>query len=197
LKIHFKAPGRVLDIGCGCGRTSLFLKKMGHTVTGIDLVPEMIEEARNLVEGVDFRVMDACELLFEEESFDYVLFSFNGIDYIYPESKRTLCFREIHRVSAEAAFGFSTHNAASLLSLFPTNRFRMVNLILNVTKCRLLCRYRLEKHPSGVLETYVTTPFRQQRELERIGFEHVQVYGQSSDRLFRLILWIPGPTMSA
>ena len=62
-KAHFEVPGRVLDIGCGCGRTSLFLKRMGHSVTGIDLVPEMIEEARKLVEGVDFRVMDACALV--------------------------------------------------------------------------------------------------------------------------------------
>jgi len=29
--------------------------------------------------------MNACKLDFEDESFDGVLFSFNGIDYIYPE----------------------------------------------------------------------------------------------------------------
>ena len=64
---HFAEPGTVLDIGCGCGRTSLFLKRMGHSVTGIDIVPEMIEEARKLVDGVDFKVMDACALEFENE----------------------------------------------------------------------------------------------------------------------------------
>jgi ubiquinone/menaquinone biosynthesis C-methylase UbiE len=179
---HFAEPGTVLDIGCGCGRTSLFLKRMGHTVTGIDIVPEMIETARNLVEGIDFRIMDACELMFDDESFDYVLFSFNGIDCIYPVSKRTLCLREIHRVlKPMRPLAFSAHNAASLRSLFPTNRFRVVNWMLNVKKGRLFGRYRLEKHPSGVLELYVTTPFRQKRELERIGFRQVEVYGQSSD----------------
>ena len=181
---HFEVPGRVLDIGCGCGRTSLFLKRMGHSVTGIDLVPEMIEEARRMVEDVDFIVMDACELLFPSESFDYVFFSFNGIDCIYPESKRALCLREMHRVlKPMRPLAFSAHNAASLRSLFPSNRFRLVNWGMNIAKGRLFSRYRLEKHPSGVLEIYVTTPFRQKRELERTGFEHVQVYGQSSDRL--------------
>ena len=95
---HFAKPGKVLDIGCGCGRTGLFLKRMGHAVTGIDIVPEMIEEARKLVPGVEFNVMNACALEFENESFDYVLFSFNGIDCIHPSAKRELCLKEIHRV---------------------------------------------------------------------------------------------------
>jgi hypothetical protein len=77
---------------------------------------------------------------------------------------------------------FSAHNAASLRSLFPTNRFRLMNWVMNMAKGRLLSRYRLEKHPSGILEIFVTTPFRQSRELERMGFTQVQVFGQTSDR---------------
>jgi SAM-dependent methyltransferase len=179
---HFDFPGRVLDIGCGCGRTSLFLKRMGHSVTGIDIVPEMIEEARKLVEGVDFKVMDACDLHFPDESFDYVLFSFNGMDYIWPEGKRSRCLGEVYRILKQGqSFVFSTHNALSLQTLIPTNRFRLTNWFLNMRQRRLLSRYRLEKHPSGILETYVTTPQRQKRDLERARFGYVEVYGQTSD----------------
>lgn len=38
--------GRVLDIGCGGGRWSLFLQKKGHDVLGIDISPLAIEVCR-------------------------------------------------------------------------------------------------------------------------------------------------------
>lgn len=41
-----KARGSVLDIGCGAGRHSLYLKKKGHDVTGIDISPLAIEVCR-------------------------------------------------------------------------------------------------------------------------------------------------------
>ena len=152
-KVHFEVPGRVLDIGCGCGRTSLFLKRMGHSVTGIDIVSEMIEEASKLVQGVDFRIMDGCELMFDNEFFDYVLFSFNGIDYIYPEEKRSRCLGEIYRVLKPGhPFVFSTHNALSLQTLIPSNRFRLVNWLLNAKRRRLLSgRYTTSANTFSIL----------------------------------------------
>jgi SAM-dependent methyltransferase len=187
---HFDIPGRVLDIGCGCGRTSLFLKRMGHSVTGIDLVPEMIEEARNLVEGVDFIVMDACDLLFPNESFDYILFSFNGIDCIHPSAKRNLCLKEIHRVlKGSGVFAFSAHNLLSLKIFFPTNRFRLGNLLLNLKNRRILSQYRLERHPSGLLDLYFTSVRQQRQQLLDIGYTGISVYGQQSDCLLSIHLF--------
>lgn len=181
-KARFGVPGRVLDIGCGCGRTSLFLKRIGHTVTGIDLVPEMIEEAHKLVEGVDFGVMDACALEFKHETFDYVLFSFNGIDCIHPSAKRSLCLKEIRRVlKGSGILAFSTHNSLSLKIFVPTNRFRLDNLFLNLKNGRIFPQYRLEKHPSGMLDLYFTNVRQQKQHLTEIGFRDIVVYGQQSD----------------
>jgi ubiquinone/menaquinone biosynthesis C-methylase UbiE len=181
-KKHFFRPGRILDIGCGCGRTAFFLRDMGHSVVGIDIVPEMLDIARKLVPGVSFKLMDACELSFEDESFDYVLFSYNGIDYISPETKRNICLGEIHRVlKKNHPFVFSTHNAVSLTTLFPTNRFRLNNLLLNLRKRRIFNQYRLERHPSGILETYSTTIFKQKEQLRKSGFRNIKIYGQKSN----------------
>lgn len=191
---HLSGLGRVLDVGCGCGRTSRYLRDMGHTVTAIDVVPEMLDIARELVTGVDFRWMDACSLEFENMSFDYVLFSYNGMDGIYPEGKRKACLKEIYRVLRPGGgFVFSSHNAASLKSLFPTNRFRLVNLLLNLRKRRMFQPYRLEIHPSGTLELYTTTLYRQKRELWDAGFRSINVYGQEETqgtlRTYLLDLW--------
>jgi SAM-dependent methyltransferase len=40
------AHGRVLDIGCGAGRVSLYLQSKGHRVTGIDNSPLAVKVAR-------------------------------------------------------------------------------------------------------------------------------------------------------
>ncbi|MFF5258091.1 class I SAM-dependent methyltransferase [Actinomadura viridis] len=39
-------PADVLDAGCGTGSLSVLLAAAGHRVTGVDLAPQMIEQAR-------------------------------------------------------------------------------------------------------------------------------------------------------
>ncbi|BBH69714.1 hypothetical protein ACTI_63990 [Actinoplanes sp. OR16] len=48
--------GRVLDLGCGPGHLSVYLRSLGADVTGIDLVPAFIDHARKTAPEIDFRV---------------------------------------------------------------------------------------------------------------------------------------------
>ena len=80
-EIHVQLPEgkklRILDVGCGAGFFSILLAKEGHQVTGIDLTPDMIKNARLLAEeekvSCEFQVMDAENPEFPDETFDVVI----------------------------------------------------------------------------------------------------------------------------
>eukprot|EP01038_Epipyxis_sp_PR26KG_P010646 gene10646-14298_t len=70
----------ILDVGCGIGGTSRYLaKKFGENaqVTGITLSPFQVKRATQLakeqfVSNAEFKVMDALNMNFPDNSFDYV-----------------------------------------------------------------------------------------------------------------------------
>ena len=68
---------KILDVGCGAGFFTILLAKAGHQVTGIDLTPDMIKNARILAEeeGVncEFTVMDAENPEFPDGTFDVII----------------------------------------------------------------------------------------------------------------------------
>jgi SAM-dependent methyltransferase len=65
-------PGRVLEVGCGQGWASEWIKEeLGAEVVAVDQSERMVELTRR--RGVDARVGDVQDLPFEDESFDAVL----------------------------------------------------------------------------------------------------------------------------
>lgn len=58
--------GAILDIGCGTGRYSSFLKQCSYDVVGVDLSPEQVQQATNVIPAV---CASATDLPFEEGRF--------------------------------------------------------------------------------------------------------------------------------
>ncbi len=110
---HFpRPPARVLDLGCGAGRTTIGLAQLGYAPVGIDLAEALLESARSRFPTLDFRHMDATQLRFPEGSFEAALFSFNGLDCIHPLASRAACLAEVFRVLRPGGtFLLSSHNA--------------------------------------------------------------------------------------
>ena len=84
-------PGqRVLDIACGSGTAALVAERRYCKVTGIDYVPELIERAKLRADAngqeVEFRVEDAQNLPFADDSFDVVI-SVYGVQFA-PDQER-------------------------------------------------------------------------------------------------------------
>ena len=179
-KYFDKKNARILDVGCGRGRTTVPLKEAGFDVIGIDISEEMIRAAKHKFDDIDFRVMDACDLKFEDETFDYVLFSFNGLDVIYPEAKRLLALRETYRVlKKDGLFVFSSHNRWWLgLPLSSLPYFLLTVVPLNLFNLRLFRKYRLGKPEGGsILVSYHINPFSQRRQLRDSGFRTIETVG--------------------
>ena len=115
-EVVFRAikPGRLLDLGCGTGRTTAILSRKGFTVVGLDISEAMVSEAVRLYPRIPFLLGDACDLGgFNSGEFDYVLFSFNGLDLLYPYELRKKCVDEAWRVLRSGGlFIYSSHNRA-------------------------------------------------------------------------------------
>ena len=73
------AGKKVLELGAGTGGTATLLAKRGASVVGIDLLPFRLAEAQtrteehNVVEAVNFLVMDARHLAFPDNTFDFII----------------------------------------------------------------------------------------------------------------------------
>lgn len=66
----------VLDLGCGAGNNAVYLSKMGHNVTGIDLSDSMITIAKNKKSNAKFVKGDICRLNFENNSCNSIILSY-------------------------------------------------------------------------------------------------------------------------
>ncbi len=75
--VNPKRAARILDVGCGTGFLSLLLAEQGHTVTGIDLSPEMrvkaAEKAKKAELDITFLPGDAENPPFPQQSFDVIV----------------------------------------------------------------------------------------------------------------------------
>jgi SAM-dependent methyltransferase len=64
---------RVLDVGCGAGALGALLRRRGHVVAGVELVPEAADLARQVLDHVAVADVEADGFPFADSSFDAVV----------------------------------------------------------------------------------------------------------------------------
>jgi SAM-dependent methyltransferase len=98
-------PGmRVLDVACGTGNLALPAARLGASVTGVDIAPNLVEQARKNAtrEGLaaQFDEGDAENLAYDDASFDAVITMFGAMFAPRPE----LVAAELKRVCRPGGF---------------------------------------------------------------------------------------------
>jgi ubiquinone/menaquinone biosynthesis C-methylase UbiE len=194
---------KMLDIGVGGGRTTLYFSRVVQEYVGIDYSQEMISACQERFPPSShsrmFEVVDARDMRqFQDDSFDFILFSFNGIDNL-SHLDRLKVFQEISRVGKPGGyFFFSSHNLQGLerelnwrnqISLNPIRTY--VNLIM-LAVLRFLNRSispQQIKHADHAiiqdeahnfrLKQYYIRPQDQINQLE-INFENPRIYSWKS-----------------
>jgi SAM-dependent methyltransferase len=77
---------RILDAGCGTGRVGGHLAAAGHDVTGVDLDPELIAEARSQHPGATWQVGDLSALDLPGR-FDVIVCAGNVMTFAGPSTR--------------------------------------------------------------------------------------------------------------
>ena len=120
-------PGRLaamdmLDMGVGGGRTTKYFAPLVRYYIGADYAPSMLKVCKKRFGG-DFNFIE-CDVRamegLKDNSFDFILFSFNGIDS-FSHKDRMAALKEVRRVLRnDGIFYFSSHNLnwAGLKDLF-------------------------------------------------------------------------------
>ena len=204
---RYLGPGMsILDLGVGGGRTTRYLAPSANTYVGLDNSPAMIEVCRSKYPALAFVVGDASDLrAFEDQSFDAVVFSFNGIDYLEDGQERSRCLTEIARVLRDdGVLIFSSHNARALIIVPQVRDAGSLRAVWRVGRAAgksvaLACRhlrggtftagegYVWDPHHGG-LWTYVSTPERVIPQLRAASLEVVEVISGSYPRTRRAYL---------
>jgi len=188
---------QMLDIGVGGGRTTLHFAAAVSGYIGIDASAEMITacQQRFAAQGKSFACCDVRAMSqFEENSFDFILFSFNGIDYM-SHTDRLRVFQEICRVGKPGGyFCFSSHNLQALELEFDwRNQLRCnpITTYSNLVMLLLLRGFNRAIRPKQLntlayavirdeshnfrLQTYYVRPQEQLRQL-MADFKDIQIY---------------------
>ncbi len=88
--------GKILDLGCGSGRDSLFFHEQGFQVTGVDLSKKLLAIANKNAPDIQFVHEDIRHMSFPESSFDGI-WSCASIVHIKHSEQQAL-FHSLYRI---------------------------------------------------------------------------------------------------
>jgi len=168
---------RAIDFGCGAGRSTRFLQKLGFNAVGVDISEDMIKKAKEIDPKGDYRLIDDGDFSqFENDTYDLALSAFT-FDNIPTMEKKANNFREIGRllksegriVNLVSSPEMYTHEWAS----FSTEDFLENKYAKSGDKVRIIQTDIEDKRP---VEDVVWANEYYQETFRRAGLEIVKTY---------------------
>lgn len=110
---RLELAGRALDLGCGTGRSTRFLKRLRLDAVGVDISEAMVAEARRLDPQGHYRCYAPnTPLPFEDDVFDVLLSSWTVVELHEIEALESFV-HEAARVLGRSGTGFIVANTAA------------------------------------------------------------------------------------
>jgi 2-polyprenyl-3-methyl-5-hydroxy-6-metoxy-1,4-benzoquinol methylase len=113
---NFPINSKILDVGCGYGKNSLYMIKQGYNVVGIDVAQYPISKCRENFPAHTFLPIDMLENNFQDKSFDTIVDA--GALHVNEPSLHRSFFEQYHRTLKDESTCFirifnTAHNSNS------------------------------------------------------------------------------------
>jgi ubiquinone/menaquinone biosynthesis C-methylase UbiE len=189
------ADMKMLDIGIGGGRTTYYFANFVREYIGIDYSENMIKTCKKHFSDLgnaSFHLCDAGSMdIFKDNFFDFILFSYNGIDSVSHEDRLKI-LSEINRVCKKGGiFCFSSHNLQSIDKLlqikFSLNPIKIAKRIIKYYLLKIINGdfQKLKRNNYVIMNDglhrfkirqYYIKPEEQLKQLSAAGFKNTKLY---------------------
>lgn len=168
---------KAIDFGCGAGRSTRFLQKLGFSAVGVDIAEDMIKKAREIDPKGDYRLIEEGDFSqFKANAYDLALSVFT-FDNIPTMEKKVKNFKEIRSllkskgriVNVVSSPEIYTHEWAS----FSTKNFPENKQAKSGDKVRIIQTDIEDKRP---VEDVAWTDEYYQETYKKAGLELVKTY---------------------
>lgn len=153
---------KILDVGCGTGHLTNWLKEKGYDVFGLEPSEEMYKYAVKNFPGIDFKKGISSSLPYDDNFFDIVI-AIEVLRYLSPEDNE-FSYKEFKRVLKKDGVCFVTQ-----VNLFSTDGYYFFYKLKGIkerirNKAYQYCNF--------------TTPTQQEQILKSLGFTEVRTIGR-------------------
>ena len=168
---------RALDFGCGTGRSTRFLQKLGFKTSGVDISRDMIIKARQLdPEGEYYLVDDGDLSLWKDQTFDLILSAFT-FDNIPTIDKKVILFREMNRIITKEGKVLSLVSSPDIYqnewASFTTREFPENKQAKSGDKVKIIMTDVEDQRP---VEDILCTDEEYHKVFQKAGLEVVRIY---------------------
>jgi len=149
----------MLDLGVGTGRTTNYFAPLFEKYIGVDFSEAMINSCRRRYVRQPNSRFEICDVLDMPDfgmNFDFIFFSFQGIDCLSSDQERIQLIGKVKTLLKPGGiFAFSSHSTAGLEKLYSfqmprRNPFRIITEFL---------RYRKIRRMNGSIDQYLDKDF--------------------------------------
>jgi SAM-dependent methyltransferase len=191
--------GRILDIGIGGGRTTAYLAPISREYVGVDFAQPFVDHCKTKFasqKNTTIQYGDARDLKeLKSGDFDFILFSFNGIDYVDMDGRKKVLSEFARLLRPGGILCFSFHNTGNIDKLYsfqlPRNplkylwEWRRTQKLKEINGDKETYRDKdwfiiKDGGENFTADTFYCNPVFQQKCLEDIGFTSFEFYNAES-----------------